>query len=60
VGTPSTIGSGRRNLRGPVEAQTNEVLAKVVAHNLCCLIQAFYELGIDPVFNEVDVDAVAC
>lgn len=34
-----------------VEAQTNEVLAKVVAHNLCVLIQSFYELGVDPVFG---------
>jgi len=30
------------------EGQDNEVLAKVVAHNLCVLIQSFYELGIDP------------
>ncbi len=30
------------------EGQTNEVLAKVVAHNLCVLVQAFYELGIEP------------
>lgn len=28
----------------------NEVLAKIVAHNICCIIQAMYELGIDPVF----------
>jgi transposase len=28
-------------------AQNNEVLAKVVAHNLCVLIQSFYELGIE-------------
>ncbi len=28
-------------------AQDNEVLAKVVAHNLCVLIQSFYELGIE-------------
>jgi transposase len=28
------------------EAQANEVLAKVVAHNLCVLVQSFYELGI--------------
>lgn len=33
------------------EAQTNEILAKVVCHNLCVLIQSFYELNIDPVFN---------
>lgn len=31
-------------------AMVNEVLAKLVCHNICCLIQSFYELGIDP-FN---------
>lgn len=30
------------------EAQDNEVLAKFVAHNLCVLVQSFYELGIEP------------
>jgi transposase len=33
------------------EAQDNEVLAKIVAHNLCVLIQAFYELGIEADFR---------
>ena len=27
-------------------AQINEALRKVLAHNLCCLIQSIYELGI--------------
>lgn len=31
-------------------AMVNEVLAKFLCHNICCLIQAIYELGIDPVF----------
>ena len=31
-------------------AMKNEVLAKVVAHNICCLISAIHELGLDPVF----------
>ena len=31
-------------------AQVNEVLAKVLCHNLCCLIQSIYELGIEPTF----------
>jgi hypothetical protein len=29
----------------------NEVLAKILCHNLCCLISAWYELGIEPVFG---------
>lgn len=28
-------------------AQTNEVLCKVLCHNICCLIQSMYELGIE-------------
>jgi hypothetical protein len=28
----------------------NEVLAKFVCHNICCVISAVYELGIDPTF----------
>lgn len=31
-------------------AQTNEVLCKVLCHNLCCVIQFMYELGIEPTF----------
>jgi transposase len=31
-------------------AMRNEVLAKILCHNICCLISAMYELGIDPVF----------
>lgn len=31
-------------------AMKNEVLCKLVCHNVCCLIQSMYELGIDPVF----------
>src|SRR5262249_35562903 len=37
-------------------AMKNEVLAKLLAHNLCCLIAAWYELGIEPFFGE----RVAC
>jgi transposase len=29
-------------------ALANEALAKVICHNLCCCIQEWYELGIDP------------
>ena len=31
-------------------AQVNEVLAKVLCHNICVLIQSFYELGIEADF----------
>ena len=31
-------------------AMTNEVLCKVLAHNVCVLIQSMYELGIEPTF----------
>ena len=31
-------------------AMKNEVLAKFVAHNICCLISAMYELNIEPEF----------
>lgn len=31
-------------------AMTNEALCKVLCHNLCCLIQSHYELGINAAF----------
>jgi transposase len=31
-------------------AMKNEVLCKIVCHNICCVIQEMYELGIEPVF----------
>ncbi len=31
-------------------AQVNEVLCKVLCHNICCLIQSIYELGLEPAF----------
>jgi len=30
--------------------QCNEVLCKVLCHNLCCLVASIYELGIEPMF----------
>jgi transposase len=33
------------------QAQFNEALCKVLAHNLCCVIQSMYELGIDATFR---------
>lgn len=31
-------------------AMKNEVLCKLVCHNICCVIQEMYELGIEPKF----------
>lgn len=31
-------------------AQKNELLCKILAHNICCLIQSIYELGVEPDF----------
>ena len=31
-------------------AQINEALCKILCHNICCLIQAMYELGLKPKF----------
>ncbi len=31
-------------------AQTNELRCKVLCHNLCVLVGAIYELGIEPTF----------
>ena len=31
-------------------AQTNEVLCKILCHNICCLIQSMYELGVEVAF----------
>jgi transposase len=33
------------------DAMKNEALAKILCHNLCCLISAWYELGIEPMFG---------
>jgi transposase len=39
-------------LRSKTEtAQKNELLCKILAHNLCCVIQSMYELGIDVDFG---------
>jgi transposase len=33
-------------------AMKNEALCKLLAHNICCLISAMYELGIEPMFEQ--------
>ena len=42
--------------RTPV-SQTNELLLKVLAHNIRCLIHSMYELGIKPSFCATPVPA---
>jgi transposase len=32
------------------KAQANELLCKILCHNLCCVVQAMYELGVEPDF----------
>ena len=34
-------------------AQFNEMLCKVLAHNVCCVIQSMHELGVNPDFARV-------
>jgi transposase len=51
----STVGMIKAKFRDHIRskgdvAMKNEVLAKVVCHNICCLIQEMHELGIEPVF----------
>jgi len=44
-------------------AMKNEVLAKIVSHNICCLISAIRELGLDLVFwggrSDLDDSAIS-
>jgi len=42
------FGSGLRSKTKT--AAINEALCKVLAHNLCCVIQSIYELGVEPTF----------
>ena len=52
----SKLGASVRS-KTPV-AQTNELLAKCVLHNLCCIVNAIYESGITPEFWQ-DVPATS-
>ena len=47
--TKAKVGDGVRSTTET--AIKNEVLAKFVCHNICCLISAMYELGITPEFD---------
>jgi transposase len=38
-------------------AQVNEVLCKVLCHNICCLIQSISELGLEPTFWNSEVNS---
>jgi transposase len=42
---------GERLRSKTATAQVNEVLCKILAHNLCCVVQSMYELGIDADFG---------
>ena len=45
---------GERLRTKTATAHTNEVLCKVLCHNLCCLVQSMYEFGIEPTFSVVE------
>jgi len=51
----STVSMVKAKFRDHVRSKTdiamkNEVLCKFLCHNICCLISAIYELGIEPMF----------
>ena len=55
----STISMIKAKFRDHVRSKTdmamkNEVLCKVLCHNICCLIHATHELGITPTFPVLD------
>lgn len=50
----------RDNVRSKTDvAMKNEVLAKFLCHNICCVIGAQCELGIEPVFWPEGPEAVS-
>jgi len=59
----STISTVKRKFGDSVRSKTdvamrNEVLAKFVCHNVCCVIQSAYEFGIEANFgSERDDDS---
>src|SRR5262249_35413598 len=51
----STFSMIKAKFRDHVRSKTdvaiqNEVLCNILCHNICCVIQAMYELGIEPTF----------
>jgi len=51
----------KAKFRGAVRAKTptaqvNEVLCKILCHNICVLIQSIYELGLEPTFWTVEAN----
>jgi transposase len=49
---------GERLRSKTATAQANEVLCKVLCHNLCVLVQAMYEFNVEPTFaSEISPDA---
>ena len=42
---------GERLRSKTLTAQTNEILCKVICHNVCVLIQSMYELGVEADFG---------
>lgn len=60
----STFSAIKRKFGDSVKAKNKqtmkcEVLAKILCHNLCCLIHAMKELGIDPTFGCTNSPALA-
>jgi transposase len=58
----STISMVKRKFGDAVKAKTdtamkNEALAKLIAHNLCCVTSAVYERGVDPKFLGLPIAA---
>jgi hypothetical protein len=44
-------GKYRDHVRSKTDvAMMNEGLCKILCHNICCLIQSMYELGVEPTF----------
>ena len=56
----STISMIKAKFRDHVRSKTdvamkNEVLCKILCHNICCLVSAIYELNITPTFPALDI-----